>query len=374
MDQNGKVPPASAQVQNLLLSERPHSTQTSTETTNGKSVKANIYTADEFERLHPRPVPLPTAPKSSGAVGKLNHLCQVHSVVATFTINEVSKGLFASKVDFNGHVCEGAGPFLSKKAAKDAVAQSALEVLQHVELPTKDERKAEKEKRKSGHLEPAEENWVSIVHTFTQQKGDGEQPDFQYFEFDNIAEQKLGMSDSPKQFSCTLRLQARPHHTFGSENFRCTTKAEAKRLAAKDAVKWLRVMDFVPNSISEMSSKRRKSTEDGQAHKGLSQQVSRLTTDQSPAQRVVDLSLQLGLSPPTFDMKPCALQEGGPIVRGLFVCAASYLEQDVQREPRLRGPLCQTPRVYGQKTAKQSCCKALIVLLEEIEADRRMEA
>lgn len=372
MNHNGEVPPPSAQAQSLLLAKRPHSAQTFTETTNGKPVEANIYTADDFEKLHPRPVPLPSAPKSSGAVAKFNHLCQVHNIVATFTINEVLKGLFSSRVEFNGHLCEGAGPFLSKKAAKDAVAQSALEVLQNVEPPTKDERKAEKEKRKPGHLDVPEENWVSIVHMFTQQKGNGQPPDFQYFEFSNIAGQKLDISDSQKQFSCTLRLQARPHHTFGSENSRCSTKAEAKRLAAKDAVDWLRIVDLVPSSISEMTSKRRKSTEDGQAHTGLSQQVSRLNTDQSPAQRVVDLSLQLGLSQPTFDMKPCALQEGGSVVRGLFVCTAIYLEQDVQSEPRLRGPLCETPRVYGQKTAKQSCCKALIVLLEEIEAERRM--
>lgn len=289
-------------------------------------------------------------------------MCQAHSLTSSFSFNETEKGLFSSKVRLGEYTYEAAGPFTTKRLAKEAVVESALKMLESMKTPLKaDKAGAGKRKlsdRDASSSDEADANWVAILHEFAQ-KNRHAQPQFNYIQHNTYLQQQIGLSTSPLQYSCTLGLEARPDYTFGSETTHYSSKAEAKRLAAKDAVIWLRAVGKLQDSVEEISAKRRKSIA-GEAHTGLTQQTSLVRIEQSPAQLVVSLSLQLRLSPPQFVFDPL---EGN-----FYVCTARYLDQDVQKEPRLEGLLSRTPPVHGQKNAKKLCCQDLVLLLEGIVA------
>ena len=310
-----------------------------------------------------KPIALPPRSNNPEAIPRFNHLCQVHSLTSSFTFEEVEQGLFSSKLAFGNYVYEEAGPFPSKKLAKEAVALRGLSTLETIDHSLLKNEKVQSTKRKSvdndagDTPEEANGDWVAILHKFTQ-KHHHDQPQFQFFEVDTRAKQSRGLCNSSSQFCCTLKVQARPHHTFGSDTTPHITKAEAKRSAAKEAVTWLQLVGMLPDTDTTTSSKRRKSTSDGEAHTGLTQEVSRLKTEQSPTQLVSELSLRLGLSQPQYK---CA-----PTVGNFYICTAHYIDRDVLRQPRLEGPLCQTEAVYGQKNAKKMCAQELIAVLEAL--------
>jgi hypothetical protein len=327
-----------------------------------------LLSLEDFDKLYdvqqarvssaaPVPIPLPITPTRSDAVPRFNHLCQTRSITHLFTFKEISKGLFSSKVEFGGHVCEAQGPFSSKKQAKEAVAQQANDVLENMGSPSspseEEQRKSKaKRKRKSPSDEDDSENWIALLHEFAQ-KQHHSQPVFRFFEARMREQQQNGLSVSPSNYSCVLNLQARPLYDFGSEDAFFQTKAEAKRVAAKSAVTWLRSTGLLSESSDETPA-------------GPIQDASETTTERSAAQLVVDYSLRLGLSQPRFDMRPAVDQAGG----NLYTCTAHYTERDSRRVPQLEGPLCRTPPVYGQKNAKKMCCEALAVLLERVISER----
>jgi hypothetical protein len=323
---------------------------------------------EEFDKLYavpqaslspaaPVPIPLPIAPTSE-AVPKFNHLCQTRSITHLFTFEEISKGLFSSKVEFGGNVCVAAGPFASKKQAKEAVAQQANDILENIEPPSptqkepKKDRGVPKPKRKSSD-EDDSENWVALLHDFAQ-KHHHTQPVYRFFEVKMREQQQQGLSISPLNYSCVLNIQARPLYDFGSEEEFFQTKVEAKRVATRSAVIWLRTMGLLSESAEETRTV-------------TTQQASEMTTEKSAAQLVVDYSLQLGLSPPQFDIKPAGDLTG----KHFYVCTANYLGGDSRRVPQLEGPLCQTSPVFGQKNAKKMCCEFLVVLLERVISERK---
>lgn len=336
-----------------------------------------LYTFEEWDALHPfepdakfqlrwnkEPVPLPPKLNNPEAIPRFNHLCQVHSLTSSFSFNEIEKGRFSSKVRFGEYTYEAAGPFTTKRLAKEAVVESALEILESMKSPLKAD-KAKIGKRKSSDRDDspsdeADDNWVTILHEFTQ-KCRHAQPQFNYIQHNTYLQQQMGLSTSPLQYSCTLALEARPNYTFGSETTHHPSKVEAKRLAAKDAVTWLRAVGKLQDLVEETSAKRRKSIA-GEAHTGLTQQTSLVKIEQSPAQLVVSLSLQLRLSPPQFVFDTLEVN--------FYVCTARYLDQDVRKEPRLEGLLSRTPPVHGQKNAKKLCCQDLVLLLDDIVAGR----
>lgn len=343
----------------------------------GPREKQELYTFEEWDALHPfepdakfklrwEKEPVPLAPKSNNpdAIPRFNHLCQVHSLTSSFSFNEIERGLFSSKVQFGEYTYEAAGPFTTKKLAKEAVAQSALEMLESIQSPVKAYKtragKRKSSDRDASSSDEADENWIAVLHEFTQRYYHA-QPQFNYIQHNTYLEQQMGLATGPLQYSCTLNLDARPDYTFGSETTHYISKAEARRLAAKDAVTWLQAVGKIEDSVDETSTKRRKSIA-GEARTGSTQQTSLVKIEPSPAQRVVSLSLQLRLSPPQFVLDPL---EGN-----FYVCTARYLDQDVQKEPQLEGSLSRTPPVHGQKNAKKLCCQDLVVLLEGIVAGR----
>jgi hypothetical protein len=348
-----------------FITTRMHQTTETASHTQPQSQGTALLSLEEFDKLYaparvssaaPVPVPLPITPTSE-AVPKFNHLCQTRSITHLFTFEEISKGLFSSKVEFGGHVCEAKGPFYSKKQAKEAVAQQANGILEKMEPPSppqrelKEDRGKPKPKRKSSDQDDSE-NWVALLHDFVQ-KHHHSKPVYQYFEANMHEQQLQGLSISPKNFSCVLNIQARPGYDFGSEEEFFQTKVEAKRVATRSAVLWLRTMGLLSEPTAETRT-------------GLTQRASEMATEKSAAQLVVDHSLRLGLSQPQFEIKPAGDLTG----KNFYVCTAHYLGGDSLRVPQLAGPLCQTSAVFGQKNAKKMCCEALVVLLERVISER----
>lgn len=251
----------------------------------------------------------------------------------------------------------------SRKLAKEAVAVRGLSTLEN-EPPAQKNGKVDSTKRKStdeGTPDDTTGDWVAVLHEFAQQNRHT-QPQFQFFEVNTRSQQQRGLCLNPVQYCCTLRVQARPDYLFGSDSIPHLSKAEAKRSAAKDAVTWLRAAGMLPDPTSTpATTKRRKSSSDAGAHTGLTQQVSRLATEQSPAQLVVELSLRLGLSQPQFKCTP--------VGQNFYLCTAHYSDRDILRQPTLGGPLCPTPSVFGQKNAKKMCAGDLLAVLERLTTE-----
>lgn len=345
-----------------------------------------LYTLEEWDALFPIPkqpvpqpaqqptqlatsgkaVPLPPKSTNPDAIPRFNHLCQVHSLTSSFTFTEVEQGLFASKLEFGDYVYEAAGPFSSKKLAKEAVAAHALPTLENIESPlAKNGKRGAVKRTSSDNNTPDEENedWIAVLHEFAQQHRHT-RPEFQFFEVDTRSQQQRGLCNGSVQYCCTLRIKARPDHAFGSDCIPHLSKAEAKRAAAKDAVTWLRAVDMLPDTAPAPTTKRRKSSADEGAHTGLTQAASRLETNQSPAQLVAELSLRLGLSPPQYKCTPAG--------QNFYVCTAHLLKQDEERQPQLAGALCATPSVFGQKNAKKVCAGDLLAVLQRLTAEAGM--
>jgi len=331
------------------------------------------------QRLAATGKPVPLSPKSNNpeAVAKFNHLCQVHSLTPSYTFKELTKGLFSSKLTFGDWVYEEAGPFTSKKLAKEAVAVRGIQLLEELGPSLLKNKNLESTRRKlpsSGdpNDSPNDFNggWVAILHEFTQ-RNHQPKPVFQLFEIDTRSKQQRGLCNSPSQYGCTLTLQARPDYTFGSATTPHVKQAEAKRSAAKDAVLWLRTVGMLPTTPAAStttpppSTKRRKSsTAEGSGPPTEPTQEpspSIPKTEQSPAQLVVELSLRLGLSQPQFMCEPAG--------QNFYICTAHYTDRDVQRQAQLAGPLCATPSVFGQKNAKRMCAGELVGVLEGIVAE-----
>jgi hypothetical protein len=349
-----------------------------------KKYDYEMYSIEEWDALFParqqplkestqpskpgKPVPLPPRSTNPEAIPRFNHLCQVHSLTSAFTFEEVEQGLFSSKLAFGNYVYEEAGPFPSKKLAKEAVALRGLSTLETMEAPLPKNTKLASSKTKSSDDDTSDTpdeatgDWVAALHQFAQ-KHHHSQPQFQYFEVDTREKQQRGLCNSSSQFCCTLSVQARPDHVFGSDTTPHITKAEAKRSAAKEAVTWLQVVGILPASLSTATTnKRRKSSISDDAHTGLAQDASRLRTEHSSSQLVAELSLRLGFTQPQFKCTPTG--------QNFYVCAAHYLVKDVLRQPQLGGPLCQTDAVFGQKNAKKMCAQELLAVLERLATER----
>lgn len=382
MDIDSRMPPPSGH-ENIPQMDADHQQNA------GKASRNGIYTIEEWDLLYPIPLPKPTTDESSAntiplpsvqltgeTVAKAHHLFQIHDMVPTWTFQEVAKGCFTCKVAFGPHTCEEESIFPSKRQAKDAVAQKVITVLQNLKAPPKQKRKLQDVSSDEQDMGPGlnDENWVSRLTEFTQ-KMQSPPAHFQSFETSTIAQQKAGLTLNPKKYACTAQLSIFPGEIFGSKSSFFSSKAEAKRAAARDAVLWLRANGHLPRMevVDTASSKRRMSTANDE-HTGLTQSISKLKATQSVAQIVADLSIRLGFSQPRYEMTPCAASAESPVGRGFYTASAHYSDQDVRREPRLRGALCETNAVFGQKGAKEMCCRDLAGLLECILRERESEA
>ncbi|OQO02008.1 hypothetical protein B0A48_12481 [Cryoendolithus antarcticus] len=305
----------------------------------------------------PAIVPLPVIETYGVAAAEFNALCQLHGLRPMFSFTEPAQGCFGVKLEFGEHVCEDQRPFPSKKQAKEIISQRGLEVLSNVELPARTKRKSE---------DPSsidEENWIGLLTEYCQKN---RFPPARYKDHiaNNVANQKAGLALTTYLHACTMTTDAAPGRTFGSETAVFTLKAAAKRSTAKEAVLWLR-----ENAGLRVSApaKHRK-TEDG-PNISLTDAANQLTA-QTPAQLVATRSLQLGVTPPSYQMKP-VLPPDDAATAAWYVAAATFLPQDALKEPRLGGSVGETGSCNGQKNAKKECCKLVLILLNQILEERR---
>lgn len=166
------------------------------------------------------------------------------------------------------------------------------------------------------------------------------------------------MHPSHGPFSCAVHFSGSPPSGFGSTAGPFKRKAEAKKNAAMEAVLWLRYQDKL---VGCGSHKRQKPTETRQTM--LSNFSDAMDINGSPAQtasigkQVQDLCLRLGIQTPTFELIPLA--------GSFYNVHATFLPQDISKEPRLSGVVAPIHNVHGKKAAKDECWLALKTLLEE---------
>jgi len=169
-----------------------------------------------------------------------------------------------------------------------------------------------------------------------------------------------------------VRIAEGPLTLFGSETELYPSKPEAKKAAARDAVTWLRDQGKMATPV-----KCQRTVEDAPLlpeQTGLTQLVADINVEApdptSLPQRVHELVVSLGFSQPSFDSHP-SLPPGGEFAKssGAFVdMAANFSAKDVEKDPRLAGPIGKVEHVHGKKTAREMVCRELLPLLEEIKA------
>lgn len=184
-----------------------------------------------------------------------------------------------------------------------------------------------------------------------------------------------GVHPSMGPWFCTVRFQGSPLTPFGYGMGPFARKDEAKKVAAMEAVQWLRK----EGKLSDSVSKRRKS--DGPSmtlapgDTGLTQTVQqlevkaentapRVPSTKSLPQQVHDAALRLGLTEqPAFPTQQ---------LEGSFVNMwATFNPNDAKKESILAGEVCRVGPVFGKKAAKEECCRELLKLLDEIERNRQ---
>lgn len=315
-------------------------------------------------------VALPSKKPTGEYVGRLNMACQKRSLPLLFETSEVDGG-FSVKVTFGDHELDDAGPYSTKKLAKEAISERALAIAEA--LPLRAKRKGvngqlmSHEQIKAEPME--EENWVSILNTHAQRKGHM-MPEFQEFSTAPNG-QRAGI---PAQFACTVAIQDGLMMPFGSATFLFPTKKEARANASKEAVLWLKQS----GQLSEKTNKRRKSSgtetefQSPGCHAGSDAAAKIEEEKKSYPQRVQELATEvLGLNAPQYKFLPTTLPSGEVSLDSSVVSGGAYFhDRDVRTNPVLAGCVGEVRNVRGKKEAKDQCCRQVLGVLEQIKCAR----
>ncbi|OQO11890.1 hypothetical protein B0A48_03617 [Cryoendolithus antarcticus] len=305
----------------------------------------------------PAIVPLPAVETYGVAVQEFNSLCQLHNLQPMFSFTELAQGCYGVKLDFGDHSCEDQRPYPSKKQAREFIAQRGLEMLGKVDLPIRKKRKSED----ATVLD--DENWNGQLTEYCQ-KYKFPTPRYKEHIANNVAQQKAGQALSTYLYAYTMTTDAAPGHVFGSETALFPLKAAAKRHTSREAILWLQENAKLGSTTSAKYRKTDEGSDDI-----LDDSTSPLIA-QTPAQQVAARSRQLGLSAPSYRMTP-VLPPDGAALANWYAAAASFLPQDVLKEPRIGGAVGHTGSCFGQKNAKEECCKLVLILLNQIVEERR---
>ncbi|KAF2483711.1 hypothetical protein BDY17DRAFT_324424 [Neohortaea acidophila] len=329
----------------------------------------NIQSLEDFIRENPYHPPTAgtTQRQSKGdpeSVSRFHNLCVLRGITPILTETEVASQAFTAKVVFGELEVEVEEQFPSKKVARGAVCKLALEKLLSTDAGV---RKKAKRKRSGANDASTEfeidEDWVSILNEYAQPKR------LRMPEYDDMA-----YGGAPPKFSCTLKIADAPNETFGYRfDLLHTSKKAAKTMAAKEAVLWLREQGKLPPT----PTKRKKIAHPTAAagHSGstdISRSLSTLSTDDHvplpPSQRLNYLIDSLGFQGMWWDLRPSPVQSC--LGNMAWDAAITFPDRDVETEPRLAGRLGQVWGVHGKANAKAKCCKNVLPLLEEIQAER----
>nr|POE80007.1 hypothetical protein CFP56_08073 [Quercus suber] len=340
----------------------------------------NLQSIEAWEHANPpappRAVPVPAGPSNPASVIAFYELCTKLGLRPDFTLLEAAPQRFRGKVVVGALAVERAGPFASKKEAKEQVCAAALPL-----LLAKVERPGAEAPRKRKSAEPAPttpagrlakselfaEDWVSILMTHLQKQ---KLPAAEYAEWRTAS--------TPFCFACTLRFQGSPVEPFGAPERFYPNKKEAKKAAARDAVLWLRRQGQLAGDRYAAAANRNKQDGDDGAADGApalddeSRELYGLPAEPGPtpvpdislAQQVNEMAASLGLIQPQF-----AVRNVDATLDSLIDMTVQFHERDIRSDPRLAREIA-VKNVYGKKKAKELCCRDVLRLLDEVKRDR----
>jgi hypothetical protein len=168
-------------------------------------------------------------------------------------------------------------------------------------------------------------------------------------------------------FSCTVTIPGLSRTTFGANQGLFRQKANAKKAAAMEAIKWIRA-----NKVQVTRPTLKKNTPQNQQkeqqHPRLSSPADPSTSASQPAddgtlpQRASTLAKELGINPPAYELVVLG--------DGFCSCSAKFRSNDVRYHPELLGVVGKVERVYGRKSAKAESAREVIRVLEGISRRR----
>ncbi|TKA33312.1 hypothetical protein B0A50_00865 [Salinomyces thailandicus] len=297
---------------------------------------------------------------------KFHDTCSKHSIAVSFDYDMPGQTCHSASVQFGERRVEVAGPWTSKKQAKEALCKIAWPQLAELDQQLSS-------KRKISEAQPSRVGSVgSDVLTKYAQSNRLKLPHF--------AETRT--ATAPFQFACTVRIADGPPIPFGSASDAYSSKQDAKRAAARAAVIWLRNQDKMreaPPSVKRMKTEAAQN-EMLEGHTGLTQTVENIgfdAPDPTPLPKQVhDLAATLGFSPPIYESRPSSPIPPGQSLHsseanGAFIdMHVVFSDKDTKSEPALAGQIGRVQRVHGKKKAKELCCREVLRILEQLMNDR----
>lgn len=323
---------------------------------------------------------------NSKTISDFYELCQREGFLANVDIIETSPCCFAGRVEVGTIVIEEKGPFRSKRDAKEAVCGRAIRLLQLVPCEKRELLGISSQKVSSEVLDAS--NWIgtlqsqlficlkyemfvlSVLADYVQQNHLYAMPKYTEYQTES----------QPFKFACTLQVPGISSSCFGSKTDLYPSKKEARKAAAREAVLWLRSQGQLatPASSGDCKSMLSNKLQDvtplpsGTDHMAVIKSVQHIGVDAkydlSLPEQVRRLALALGFTQPAFEFQPCVHTHQG--LEGFVNVEAYFTEEDVRREPRLKGPVGRIESVYSKKTAKEMCCQEVLRLLEENRESR----
>lgn len=167
--------------------------------------------------------------------------------------------------------------------------------------------------------------------------------------------------------TCTVNLTNGSVKVFGLKEVSFRSKQDAKIVAAKEAVVWLRQQ----GKLLHPGIKRQRvdSNELPEGQTGLTQPVDAFAVQlpESVPQHMNRLIQSLGLNTPTYDIHPSTFSSGlGGVANGYWDIAATFDRRDIIRLPQLAGRIGEVEHVFGKAKAKEACSQKVVQILEEI--------
>nr|POF17015.1 aldehyde reductase 2 [Quercus suber] len=338
----------------------------------------SLQSIEDWEKEHPYAGPkpkvvlLPAGPSNPGTVIAFYEWCTKLGLRPDFTLLEFAPYRFNGKVVVGEHVVELAGPFASKKEAKEQVCKAALPLLAELEQTHASRKRKGAETALAGDPDQLSksdlvaEDWVSILMNYLQKCK------LPYAEYD-----ERRTESTPFSFACTVRFQNSRAEPFGTVDVFYSNKKDAKRAAARDAVLWLRTQGRLAGDLHSTSVKRYKQDGDSETEAnplhdgpkvepqtGSAENGTKPMGDISLGQRVNETVASMGLIQPQFEV-----HNVDATLDSLIDMTVKFHERDVNSDPIL-GREISVKNVYGKKKAKEACCKEILQLLEEVKRSR----
>ncbi|KAF1825059.1 uncharacterized protein K489DRAFT_429377 [Dissoconium aciculare CBS 342.82] len=289
-----------------------------------------------------------------------HHASMLRGKTPVITYNEVSPQLFIARVEVENELLGESGPCTTKKAAKDEVCGIALLPFE-AKYPIINGKGKKKTPTEQPHLEEdlteiLAENWIGELNSFAQIQRLGAPV------YDDYAE---NFSMGP--FSCTVTVPGLSSEKFGTGKGPFRQKANAKKAAAMDAIRWIRANSA--QTVKSPSVKPSSQTPQVLSKQSISSPSSPTSgndklqlDDHTLPQRANTLATSLGISPPGYDIVPLG--------DGFCQASARFSPKDVRYHPELLGQVGKVERVYGRKTAKVESAREVIRILEDIQKRR----